>query len=93
MLKKLFIGLESPVPPSTLPAATSSAKPASAGLGELNAYQASVFWHQAMKAVAPQTSPITAIEAMAPPRSAAPSAGRWLPQAPASPKRRSNSAG
>ena len=29
---------------------------------ELNAYQASVFWHHAMKAVAPQTSPSAAID-------------------------------
>src|ERR1700688_578300 len=54
MPKKLFIGFESPVPPRIFPAATSSANRASAGLSELKAYQASVFWHHAMKAVAPQ---------------------------------------
>jgi len=32
------------------------------GLPELAAYQTSVFWHHAMKAVAPQTSPSAAID-------------------------------
>ena len=40
------------------------------------------FWHQAMKAVAPQTSPIAAIDWMAQRRSAGPSCGTWLPHAP-----------
>jgi hypothetical protein len=51
------------VPPSILPVAARSAKSAtSAGLLEFTAYQTSVFWHHAMKAVAPQTSPSAAID-------------------------------
>ena len=42
---------------------------------EFAAYQTSVFWHQAMKAVAPQTSPRAAIDWMAQRRSAAPFCG------------------
>ena len=72
MPKKLFIGLERPVPPSTRPLEKLSPKRlASFRLVEFAAYQTSVFWHQAMKAVAPQTSPSAAIDWMAQRRSAA----------------------
>ena len=63
MPKKLFIGFESPVPPRICPLANLSANlAASCGLPEFEAYQTSVFWHHAMKAVAPQTSPSAAID-------------------------------
>jgi hypothetical protein len=61
--KKLFIGLERPVPPRIRPVANLSANLAiSFGLLEFAAYQTSVFWHHAMKAVAPHTSPSAAID-------------------------------
>jgi len=42
---------------------TPSANPgASPALSEFAAYQTNVFWHHAMKAVAPQTSPRAAID-------------------------------
>ena len=76
MPKKLFMGLESPVPPSTRPVEKASPKRfASFILVEFAAYQTSVFWHHAMKAEAPQTSPIAAIASMAQRRSAGPSCG------------------
>jgi hypothetical protein len=63
MPKKLFIGFESPVPPRIFPVANLSPNLAmSSGLPEFAAYQTSVFWHHAMKAVAPQTSPSAAID-------------------------------
>jgi hypothetical protein len=94
MPKKLFIGLERPVPPSTRPLEKLSPKRlASFRLVEFAAYQTSVFWHQAMKAVAPQVSPITAIDWMAQRRSAGPSCGTWLLHAPTLPRLRSNSPG
>ena len=63
MPKKLFIGLERPVPPRIRPVAKSSPNlAASFGLSEFAAYQTSVVWHHAMKAVAPQTSPSAAID-------------------------------
>ena len=74
MPKKLFMGLESPVPPSTRPVEKASPKRlASFMFVEFAAYQTSVFWHQAMKAVAPQTSPIADIAWIAQRRSAGPS--------------------
>ncbi|VIO77051.1 hypothetical protein CI41S_54230 [Bradyrhizobium ivorense] len=94
MPKKLFIGLDSPVPPSTRPLEKQLPKrDASFTLVELAAYQTSVFWHHAMNAVAPQTSPIAAIAWMAQRRSAGPSCGTWLLHAPTSPIRRRNAAG
>ena len=59
----LFIGFDSPVPPRICPLANLSANLAvSAELSEFAAYQTRVFWHHAMKAVAPQTSPSAEID-------------------------------
>jgi len=61
--KKLFIGLESPVPPRIFPVANLSANLRSASdCLNWRRYQTNVFWHHAMKAVAPQTSPRAAID-------------------------------
>ncbi|MGY3541646.1 hypothetical protein ACVIIY_005866 [Bradyrhizobium sp. USDA 4515] len=82
------------MPPSARPRAKQSPKrAASFMLVELATYQTSVFWHHAMKAVAPQTSPSAAIDWMAQRRSAGPSCGTWLLQAPTLPSRRRNSPG
>ena len=88
MPKKLFIGLDKPVPPSSLPLAAALRYFAfSAALSELRMYQTSVFWHHAMKAVEPQVSPMVVMPAMVSPRSAC------ADQAPTSPRRRSARSG
>ena len=61
MPKKLFIGFDSPVPPRSRRSRTVGELADECQLSKLDAYQTSVFWHHAMKAVAPQTSPMEAI--------------------------------
>lgn len=83
MPKKLFIGFDSPVPPSSWPLSARSRNFAfSAALSELRMYQTNVSWHHAMKAVAPQISAIAEMPPMVSRRSAC------ADRAPISPKQR-----
>jgi hypothetical protein len=70
MPKNVFIGFESPVPPSASPAATRRPSVAfSASFAEAKMYQPSASWHHMQNAVERQCSPAAAIAWIAAPRS------------------------